>query len=62
MEPIVLSIVGVVLIEAGSALVMLNASPHPPLGFWFWFGSIAAISPFAGYGLYWRMTTKLGKL
>lgn len=56
MKPLVLSILLVVLMEVGVALVMLNASPHAPLGFWLWFGSIVAISPFVGYWLYWRMT------
>ncbi len=56
MKPFMLPITSVMLIEAGSALVLLNASPHTPLGFRLWFGSIAVISPFVGYWLYRRMT------
>ena len=58
MKTLILPVAFVVLAEAGTALVMLNASPHAPLGFWLWFGGIAFISPFAGYGLYRRMTAK----
>ncbi len=36
-------------------MVMLNASPHAPLGFWLWFGGSAVLSPLAGYGLYRRL-------
>lgn len=56
MKLLTLSGVCVVLMEVGIALVMLNASPHAPLGFWLWFGGIAALSPSAGYWLYRRMT------
>ena len=58
MKPLMLPLLSVALAEAGAALVMFNASPHAPLGFWLWFGSIAIISPLAGYGLYRRMITK----
>ena len=51
-----LFVVWVVLMEVGVTLVMLNASPHAPLGFWLWFGGIAAFGPAAGYWLYRRMT------
>ena len=58
MKPIILPIVGVMLAETGANLVMFNASPHAPLGFWLWFGGIAALAPIAGYGLYRRLTVK----
>ena len=57
MKPLTLSLVAVGLAEAGATLVMLNASPHAPLGFWLWFGSLAVIFPFAGYWVYRRMVT-----
>ena len=56
MKTVTLPVVLVMLAEAGAALVMLNASPHPPPGFWLWFGSIPVLSPFAGYWLYRRLT------
>ena len=58
MKPLILSVSLVMAVEGGTVLVMLNASPHPPFGFCLWFGGIAAISPFVGYGLYRRLTVK----
>ena len=60
MKTVILPVVLVVLAEAGAALVMLNASPHPPPGFWLWFGGITALSPLAGYALY-RHLSLVGK-
>ncbi len=57
MKPLVMSVSAVLLAEAGSALVMLNAAPHQPLGFWLWFGGLAVFFLFAGYWLYRRLTT-----
>lgn len=56
MKPLAMSILAVLLAEAGCALVMLNAAPHQPLGFWLWFGGIAVLSPAIGYWLYQRVT------
>ncbi len=56
MKLLTLSVVWVVLIEVGVTLVMINASPHAPLGFWLWFGGIGVLSPFAGYCLYRWLT------
>ena len=58
MKTLIFPIAFVVLVEAGAALVLLNATPHPPLGFRLWFGSIAALAPIAGYWLYRRLTAK----
>ncbi len=58
MKTMILPVMSVVLAEAGTALVIFNASPHAPLGFRLWFGGLAVISPFAGYWLYRRMTAK----
>ena len=58
MKPFTVPVLSVALAEVGAALVMLNASPHAPLGFWLWFGGLAALFPFAGYWLYRRMTAK----
>ena len=59
MRPFVVSVSAVLLAEAGSALVMLNAAPHQPLGFWLWFGGIAVLSPIVGFWIYRRlMATK----
>ena len=55
MKPLVLSLFAVLLAESGCALVMLNAAPHQPVGFWLWFGGIAIVSPIAGYYLYRRL-------
>ena len=33
-EPLIFSMLPVALAKAGTALVMLNASPHQPLGIW----------------------------
>lgn len=52
MKPLTLSILAVMLVEADSALVMLNAAPHQPFGFWLWFGGIAAVSSIVGFWLY----------
>lgn len=58
MKTVILLVMSVVLAEAGTALVMFNASLHLPLGFWLWFGGIAVLSPAIGYWLYRRMTAK----
>ena len=56
MKTLALPVVVVMLAEAGTVMVMLNASPHAPLGFWLWFGGVAVLSPVVGYWLYRRMT------
>ena len=43
------------LCEVGTALMMLNAAPHQPLGFWLWFGSLAFLGPVCSYWLYRRL-------
>ena len=52
MKPLAMSISAVLLAETGCALVMLNAAPHQPVGFWLWFGSLAALAPIHGIWLY----------
>ena len=52
MRPIILPLLAVLLAEIGTALVLFNAAPHQPLGFWLWFGGVAAAGPFVGYRLY----------
>ncbi len=55
MKPIVLPLLSVMLCEVGTALMMLNAAPHQPLGFWLWFGSLAFLGPVCSYWLYRRL-------
>ena len=52
MKTLILPGVIVVLGEVGYAMVLFNASPHAPLGFWLWFGGLAILFPFYGYWLY----------
>ena len=54
MKPVVPYVLLVVVFEVCDAVVMLNARPHPPLGFWLWFGGLAALAPVAGFVLYRR--------
>ena len=55
MKPLTLSLLAVMLAEAGAAMIMLNATPHQPLGFWLWFGGLAAFSPMVGFWIYRRL-------
>ena len=41
--------------ELEAAMVMLNARPHAPLGFYMWFGGLAVLAPFIGFWLYRRL-------
>lgn len=49
-----LLIAGAVLAEVGTMMVLLNARPHAPLGFWLWFGGIAVLVPSCALWLYRR--------
>jgi hypothetical protein len=40
--------------EAGVALVLANARPQAPLGFWLWFGLVGLLLPLLPLWIYWR--------
>ena len=47
-------VVAAVLAEVGDVIVMLNARPHVPLGFWLWFGGVSVLAPLVPFWLYRR--------
>ena len=57
MKPVVSPLLAVLLAEASSVLVIPNATPHQPHGFWLWFGGIAVLSPIVGFWIYRRQVT-----
>ena len=59
MKPLILSVLAVTLVEAGTAMVMRNAAPHQPLGFWLWFGGLATLAPIQGVWLYRHLAAKV---
>ena len=46
----------VILAEIGVAMVLLNARPQAPLGFWLWFAGIGVLAPLYAVWLYRRCT------
>jgi hypothetical protein len=45
MRLFILVVLGIVMVEVGCLLVLLDARPNAPLGFWLWFIGLALAAP-----------------